>query len=336
MRGERVTQSQATRSPAPRIWMSVSLAALWTQLAWGQVGAPVLGFVPDGSRIRPVFGIPAAARIAAPLPTTEGFARTVASPKQDYLLGSAMDTGAISVISPDGSLRPLTGTHSSPDLMVISPGGSAAALWFASLSHAQVLTGLPGSPQIREVDASFLGPNPYALAVSDDGQWMAGAWRSGNYAFGPNGETNRLQVEDIVSALTFFQGRQDLVVATHEQLVSITGIAGMQQVAVLVSRSHQGSAGRLDIVAVAVAESNRQVVAVNPRGKLTIASTSAADASSGATQTVDCSCSPEGLFPMGHAGFRLTGLVGGAFQIYDGDSGQIWFVPLSAGDGGQQ
>ena len=289
---------------------------------YAQVGAPVLGFVPDGDRVRPVLGLPASASISAPLSINRGFAHLGASPRQDYLLGSASDNGEVMLLAPDGTLSALAGAHASPDEIVISPDGSAAALWFSAISHAQVVTGLPRSPQVREVDATFLGPSPYSLAVSDDGQWLAGAWRSGNYAFGPNGEVNRLPVEDIVPAVGFLHGSHDLAVATHEQVLLVGDVGGANRVSVIVS-----GRGRLDAMAVAVAGGNQKLVIADPRGRIT-----QVDLASGALQTAECGCAPQGLIPMGRSAFRLNGLESGVFQIFDSDSGQVLAAPLLQSD----
>jgi len=249
-----------------------------------------------------------------------------ASPNQDYVLGAAADNGEVVLMAPDGTLTSVKGARVAPDEIAISPDGSAAALWFSVLSHAQVITGLPGSPQVREIDASFLGPNPYSLSVSDDGQWLAGAWRAGNYAFGPNGEVNRLPVEDIVPAVGFLHGTHNLAVATHEQVLLVSGVGGANQASVLVT-----GLGRLDTMALAISGGNQKLVIANPRGKIT-----SVDLVSGTVQTADCSCTPEGLFPMGRAEFRLSGLIAGAFQIFDSDTGQVLAAPLTQVDGGQQ
>jgi hypothetical protein len=307
--------------------LTVSGAALYAQ-----VGAPVLGFVPDGAGVRQVFGLPAGASITPPLAVARGFAGMTASPRQDYVLASAADNGDVLIMAPDGTLKSLAGARSAPDQIVISPEGSSAALWFASISHAEVVSGLPQSPQIREIDASFLGPSPYSLSISDDGQWLAGTWRSGNYAFGPHGEVNRLPVEDIVPAIAFLHNSHDLAVATHEQVIRVSDVGGANQASVLVTGQ-----GRIDAMAVAATTGNSSLVVADPRGKIT-----KVDLASGALQTAECGCHPLGLFPMGHSAFRLTGLESGAFEIFDPDTGQVLAAPLtppastSSTQGGQQ
>jgi hypothetical protein len=63
----------------------------------------------------------------------------------------------------------------------------------------------------------------------------------------------------------------------------------------------------------------------------------AIDLTSGATSQFDCGCTPEGVFAMGRGGmFRLTGLASGAFRALDSDRGELLYIPLMAGQGGQQ
>src|SRR5690349_22306389 len=202
--------------------------------SFAQVGAPQLGWVPDGTSIRPVYGIPAAAAVGAPVPVNQEFSRVAASPARNYVLVSAADTGSVSVYTPEHGLVSLQGAGNAPDVVALSPSGSAAALWFSSLNQAQVVTGLPDAPIIRQLDASFLGSAPGSLTVSDDGSWLAGVWAQGVYAFGPNGEVNRLPVENI-TAIAFLQGTQNLAAAGPGGLQTVTGIGGFAVVSTLLA-----------------------------------------------------------------------------------------------------
>ena len=51
---------------------------------------------------------------------------------------------------------------------------------------------------------------------------------------------------------------------------------------------------------------------------------------------VDCGCAPEGLFALGRNSFRLTSLRFGAFKLFDADTGEVLFAPLTAEEGARQ
>jgi hypothetical protein len=294
-------------------------ASLSISSAFGQVGAPQLGWVPDGTRIRPVYGIPAAAAVGAAIQADQDFSQIAASPARNYVLVSGADTGIVSVYTPEHGLVPLDGAGGAPDSVVLSPRGSSAVLWFSSLSRVQVVTGLPEAPTIRQVDTSFLGTAPGALAISDDGAWVAGTWTSGAYALGPNGEVNRLPVESATD-LGFFQGTHNLAAAGPAGLQMVTGVESFAVVSNLLTSADSS----LQPVAVAATSDNRTLVLADRSGSVT-----AIDISSGTATTSDCGCQPAGLFGIGPSAFRLTGLEGGAFKLFDAASGEILFAPLA-------
>jgi hypothetical protein len=303
--------------------------------AWAQVGVPVLGYLPDGGKIRPVYGIPAAATVAAPLDYGQDFALIGVSPLQNFAIVTAVSTGTVSLATAGGSITPLAGVASTPDRIVLSPRGSAAVLWFSSNNHLQIVSGLPNSPTVREADATFLGTvldagssvdTPVALAVSDDGQWAVGSWTRGLYAFGPNGEVTQLVTQPAMReravALAFFAGRQDLALATELHVFSITDVGGGAKVSTLYAAG--GIGDRLNPTGIALTSDNQRMVVAATSGTLL-----ALDLAAGSTTRVDCACAPEGVFAMGQAAFRLTGLSGGVFKLFDASSGEVLFVPLA-------
>ena len=291
--------------------------------AWAQVGAPQLGWVPDGGAIRPVHGIPSAAAVGAAIPA-EDFSQIAASPAGNYVLVSASQTGLVSVYTPERGLISLDGARVAPDRMVLSPRGSAAALWFSSINSSinmvQLVTGLPDAPSIRQVDLSFLGSAPDALALSDDGAWLAGAGSSGVYADGPNGEVNRLPIEDRIAALAFFPGTYNLAAAGASGLEMVTGVGGFAVVTSVLASPDSS----LQPVAVVAAPGNQTLLLADRSGSVI-----AVDIASGAAVTYDCGCQPEGLFGMGSSAFRLTGLESGAFKLFDAAHGEILFAPVA-------
>jgi hypothetical protein len=292
-----------------------------------QVGAPQLGWIPDGTRIRPVSGIPAAAAIGSAISTDQDFARIAPSPARNYVLVSSVQTGIVSVYTPENGFIQLADAGIAPDFIFLSPRGSSAALWFSSINQVQLVTGLPDAPAIRQVDASFLGSTPDRLAISDDGAWFAGTWPDGVFAFGPNGEVNRLPLEDRVTALAFFQGTLDLAAASASSLRRITGISGFAEASILLSSADSS----LQPVAVAATADNRTVLLADRSG-----SVMAVDIGSGTIVTSDCGCQPEGLFGIGPSAFRLTGLDQGAFKLFDAARGEVLFAPLALSEGAGQ
>jgi len=306
------------------------LGAISVSSAFAQIGAPQLGWIPDGTRIRPVYGIPAAAAVGAPVPADQDFAQIAASPARNYVLVAAADTGAVSIYTTQHGLVPIAGAGiapaNAPDSVVLSPRGSSAALWFSSIHQVQVFTGLPDAPVIRQLDASFLESAPGALAISDDGAWVAGTWTLADsasvYAFGPSGEVNRLPVEG-ATALAFFQGSHNLAAAGAAGLQMVNGLDGFAVVSNLLTPADSSQPTAV-AVAVAATSDNLTLVLADQNGSVTTI-----DIASGAATSSDCGCQPLGLFGMGPSAFRLTGLDGGAFKLFNAASGEILFVPLA-------
>jgi hypothetical protein len=313
--------------PTRRISLTLcGLLGIASTAAWAQVASPLLGFLPDQGHIRPVNGIPASASVAAPLDFGGAeFHQIAIAPRQTFAVVSRIDTGAVLLAYPSGSTQPVAGTAAYPDGIWMSPLGSAAVLWFASPHLLQIVSGLPGSPVVRQIDASFLtgsGDLPSSLSVSDDGAWGAGAWPSGVWSFGPNGEVRSLLAGERAYALSFFAGRQDLAAATRTQIFSVTDVGGSAAVATL----HSASNGFVQPSGLGISTDNRRLVLANRDGSMVTL-----DLGSGVAAQVDCGCAPSGVFPMGASLFRITGLTGSVFRVFDATSGSVFLAPL-AGD----
>jgi len=294
-----------------------------------QVGAPVLGYVPDGGHLRPVQGIAAASAVMPALDSRE-FARAAVSPRQDYALAALADTGEVAVMRPGGAVRTLSGVNVSPDAIALSPNGSAAALYYAGTRHFQIIKGLPDtapdSGNVREIDATFLGGAPAAFAISDDADWLAGAWALGVYAFGPHGEVNRLPLDDSATALAFFHASHNLALATATGFYTVADVGGRNLVGVPMPTAVPITAVPInDARFVALTVNNRRAIVAGASGQIT-----AFDLDTGTSLTTDCACTPEGLFAMGRNAFRLNSLKFGAFKLFDADTGEVLFAPLSA------
>jgi hypothetical protein len=319
------------------VMLRTALFCALASAAWGQLSVPVLGYLPEGDSIRTIYGLPAAGAVGAPLNTGRALTLSVASPSQNFALGVAADTGELLLLIPstDGSataVSSVSGAAAGASSVVLSPDGSAAASWFSSTGHIQVVNGLPNSAAVRDIDASFLGAAPTALAVSDDGQWVAGAWTQGLYVFGPMSQVTVLPVDAPATALSFFHRRADIALATATQTITITDIGGSAVSTVVWSIPDTGApAGSL--LGIGVSFDNNTLVMAWDSGAL-LTTNLAAGTSAGA----DCACAPAGIFGLGGSVFRLTGLNAGALKVFDSATGDVWFVPLAASsaDGGAQ
>lgn len=289
--------------------------------AWAQIAGPILGWVPDGARIRPIYGIPASAAVGRTMHGARELAVIAVSPRQDYVIATAANSGEVLVITGGNHVRPIHGVTAGADRIVVSPGGSAAALWFSTTNRIQIVSGLPAAASVRELDTSFLASPPLALAVSDDARWLAGAWPDGVYTFGPDGAVNQPQVDAGVVAIAFFHGRADLAVATETRVLSIADIGGRATVSIL---SDQASSP----AGIALSFDNRWLALADRAGAII-----SIEIASGAASTIDCGCAPEGVFGMGGSVFRLTSPASGVVKLFDAAAGAVWFAPpaLEAG-----
>ncbi len=134
----------------------IALLGIGATAAWAQVGAPVLGLLPDRGLIHPVNGIPASASIAPALDFGARFLQIAIAPRQDFALVSTAGSGVVALAYPNGTTASVPGLPAYPDAIALSPLGSAAVLWFASPRLLEIVSGLPGSPVVRQVNPTFL------------------------------------------------------------------------------------------------------------------------------------------------------------------------------------
>jgi len=304
--------------------------AIASTAAWSQVGAPVLGFLPDRGRILPVNGIPASASIGPALSFGAEFLQVAIAPRQNFALVSDAATGAVLSAYPNGTTAGVAGSAAYPDGIWLSPQGSAAVLWFASPRLLEIVSGLPASPVVRQVNASFLSRTssdvPASLAVSDDGAWGAGAWPSGVWAFGPSGEVRSLLTGDRAFALAFFAGREDLAAATLAGIFSVTGVGGSAAVATLYTAPNPRDVP----TGLGISSDNQRLVMAARSGSLVTL-----DLGSSTAARIECGCAPDGIFSMGGSIFRITGLTGSVFRVFDASAGSVFLIPLAPGGGDQ-
>lgn len=315
---------------------SLTLSICLATAAFAQVGGPVLGYVPEGGSVRLLYGLPAAGAIGG-LIAEGGWAKIAISPAQNFLLATDATTGEVlnvNLVKP--SVTAIAGVSANPDLLAVSPSGTAAALWFTSLGRMQVVTGLPASPSIATMNAPFLNGTPTAIAVSDDGQWAVGIWSAGAYAFGISANTMPLQTDPGVAALAFFHNNHNLAIATTARATSITDVGGANQTSVLYDYSQQALLPK----GIGVSFDNQRVLVADAAGKLANITVA------GSANIIDCGCSPSGVYGLGDAVFRLNGTGPSGtdrsghtpeLKLFDAAAGAVWIVPPALSEtGGRQ
>lgn len=287
-----------------------AIALALAATASAQVTAPLLGWLPEGTQIRPMNGLPAAATLGVPASVGHALQRVAVSPSQNYALASDAGTGAVLLIVGGAAATPLD-TPVKPDQMAASPRGSAAALWYAAAAQFEILTGLPAAPAMRAIDASVASAPLAAIAVSDDGQWIAAASSSGVYEWGPDGAPHQLYSGSDAGALAFYNGTSDLLIATSTQILSIAGSG--------TSVLDQGS---FSPAGLATSFDNQEVVLADRSGTI-----DSIETATGTPSVRNCQCSPSGVFGLGGAVFRLTNASIGGVKLFDAAAGTILAVP---------
>ncbi len=293
---------------------TVSLAILLAASAAAQaVSTPVVGWLPEGAEIRPMNGLPAAAFLGPAVSTGHLLGVIAVSPAQNYVLATATDTRQVLLIVPGVSAAPLN-VPLNPDQIVISPAGSAAALWYGSpggtTAQVEIVSGLPASPAISQISlGNFTAPT--SLAVSDDGQWFAAASSSGAYVWGSSGSPQPVYSGSDAGAIAFFAGNSNLVLATSTQLLSISNGA-----ATVLDQGTFTPAG------IAVSSDNQKIVYADQNGAI-----ASINAASGAVSTFNCQCRPGGVFGLRNEVFRLTISNTGPVELFDASAGAVLTVP---------
>jgi len=301
--------------------------------AMAQIGPPMLGYLPDGGTMRAMTGIAASASIG---PLLGGgawsFSQVVVAPNSSFVLASLAsgDVAVVTVASDGVTLQPAVIAGAMAGNLQLSPNGSAALI--SNSGQLQVITGLPGSPTVQPaINAAYLGSSS-ALAVSDDGQWIAGVFGGAVYALGGGGQAIPLPAPSGVTALTFFHGTDDLAVTTAVQIFEISNIATTPTISTIFGSANTPAPPESPI-ALALTADNSTVVLMEPDGGI-----GQVVLASGAVSVAHCGCSPAGLIGLGGPVFRLSSLAGGSVKVYDAASGNVLFVPLAPADtqGGQQ
>lgn len=292
------------------LFLASALAALAQSSA--EMSGPSLGYTPDGSRVRPMYGLPGAGAVGDPVNIGRELAEITAAP--NYALAIAADNGQALMIA-GGAAAVLNGTAPGASEIAVSPAGASAALWFLN-GHFEIVTGMPSSPAVRDLDASFLTGAPASIAVSDDGQSVVGVWENGAFIFHSNGAA-AIPLNGI-EAVAFLPNQNRMVAATADGISEIDGGAVTDLYHVTGNRRTEA---RDAAVGIGASADDRYVVAADRAGEVVTV-----DLTAGTSSITRCGCAPEGVFPLGGTLFRLTGAAH-QVNVFDASENAVLVIP---------
>jgi hypothetical protein len=254
------------------------------------------------------------------------------STAQDFALGVVEKSNEliqISGLSGSVSLRLLAPGPRAIDLVVLSPSGTAAALYHGAAKTVQIISGLPRRPWAgNELDISALPDSPSALAVSDDGRFVMAVLNSHNsgeiFLIDAEGNTRPVFKGIHISAVAFMGATHDVVVADDaSNSIHIVYAVESSAAAIRIAGRENGIAGP---VAAGSSQDRRRVFVVNMRP----ASVIVLDLKSHATAKYICHCNPTDLIRLnGHGTFVFSHPADGPLWVFDGDAQRprVVFVP---------
>jgi hypothetical protein len=307
------------------------LLAISGGLAGAQTGTftgPVAGYVFDGGAhaLRPVLGIPGAATVGAPIDAGYSFTAAYVAPRQDSFFGVAADgsTHWFAIAAGAVTESAIAGVMQSPERVVFSPSGTAAALY--ANGQAQIVTGLRGSPaaagsiSLSSTDARHGRRVAPALAVSDDGGYLLVALNGSIQLASQNGVVRPVIQTGADAVMAFAPGGHDAALAARGN-------------GAILIRDVPGAATQQPLAADGPSFTTPVGIAFSADGShVFVASASQKSAMafdlSGNRADMACSCSPAELTPMGSS-FRLNELTADPLWLVDaGASGpRVVFVP---------
>jgi hypothetical protein len=267
-----------------------------------------------------LLGILGAAVPGPPLELSHEILKTTFSPRHNYALAIVAVNAQPVLIRFDVAnpqLFSIPGARFNPSLIVISPTGSAAALYDRGSKVLQLLAGLPDAPRIAyEYDTSSLG-DLQDIAVSDDASLAlvrAGNERRTLWFLDTKGSALPVSANQ-PSQMTFIANRHDAMIADD----------GTQEVFLL--QSIDQNPVRLPGIVLRGEIRQFTAIAASTDGRLMVAAQQGSedvvvlDLQAGRTTVVPCHCKPTDLSPLkGGTVFRLNGISNGPITVLDASS----------------
>jgi len=137
---------------------------------------PNVGYVfdPDAQTLRPILGTAGAALFGSRVELGMAVRRAWVPPRPGFLLAEVEGSQEVLLLDTQhGSeaAKSLTGLPIGANQVAVSPTGTAMAFYFRADNRFQIVSGLPGSPEVSSgIDLGAPAGLLSSLAVSDDGQ----------------------------------------------------------------------------------------------------------------------------------------------------------------------
>jgi hypothetical protein len=333
----------------------VQLADAQSGFAPFHVATPTLGYVYDSrlQAIRQIKGIPGAALVEAPMDL--GFnVRAAAISAQGFALTVSADDEQVRLVRFNGSgasVSSLEKALPAPDRIIMSPSGTAAVLWQQGSNRFQVISGLPGTPGVRDVSFKAFGGPGASVAISDDGALVLLTSKNGDS--GPERKWKLPQPAPRESASGRVSGERSWLIDADGNSFSLPSPVDAAMVsfqrashdAVWLTRSGdlyvaqnigQGAAlsqiylsgGRIVApIAMRLSPDGTRAYAANERGEI-----ASVDLGTGSVRVTSCQCHPSGLEPMNSPVImKLTEVSSLPLLLFDSSEARqrVWFVPLA-------
>jgi len=291
-----------------KIWFALLLlmAPVAIPAASNSIEGPRLGFVFDHAikSVRPILGIPGAATLGQPLDSALDLRKIAISPMQDYVLATEGEHNQVVVLATNRTpMVPVAvqGADRGPDQLIVSAGGTAAALYYKGGNHVEVIGGLPSAPTISSRLYLSAGQVPTALTVSDDGQTLLAGVADSVYWVSASGEVPILKGLHKIASIALASNRTALIAdGLTNQIHRVQNVTSGVE-ADVVAGPKEGIAAP---VAVAISQDGKRAFVANGKsGTIAILDLQAKTQLS----QLSCQCTPTGLDRLaGTDVFRLT------------------------------
>lgn len=293
------------------------------------ISGPVLGFVFDtnAGAFRRVLGMPGAAMlsdslsIAAPVHFAE-IARDLAL----VTIGDEEAPAIIRLQDDASSFHLIDGALPAPSKIVLSPNGTAAALYYPEAGKLQIISELSASSSVNREISIHDGPAVAALAISDNAETVllgrADADSGAVSMLASDGSESFLFGTTKPSAITFIGSSSDAVVSDSASSTVYVVRQGDTQV---IGSDSDGLAAPK---AVSVSNDGHWAFAVNSGGGTVIG----LDLTGGPSHSFVCPCEAGGLHWLGQGSvFRLSNSSSPMWFLNAGRAeSPLFFVPPAA------